>query len=67
MITTRAARAMNLESYGLAAGCRANLVVLNQGDLTNALRFHESPRFVISQGRVVDALRMRELAQAGVG
>jgi cytosine deaminase len=67
MITTRAARAMNLERYGLAAGCRANLVVLNQADLTDALRFHEPPRIVISHGRLVDIGRMRELARAAGG
>jgi len=63
MITTRAARAMNLDAYGLAAGCRANLVVLNQADLTDALRFHEPPRVVISHGQVVDSGRMRDMAQ----
>ena len=62
MITTRAARAMNLQGYGLAAGCRANLVVLNQADLTDVLRFHEPPRVVISHGQVVDMSRMRQLA-----
>jgi len=63
MITTRAARAMNLSGYGLAAGCRANLVVLNQADLTDALRFHEPARIVISHGQVVDSGRMRDMAQ----
>lgn len=63
MITTRGAKAMNLERYGLAAGCRANLLVLNQADLTDALRFHAPPRIVISHGRVVDSGRMRELAR----
>ncbi|HLG79478.1 MAG TPA: amidohydrolase family protein [Bradyrhizobium sp.] len=67
MITTGAARAMNLEGYGLAAGCRANLVVLNQADLTDALRFHEPPRIVVSHGRVVDLGRMRDLAQVAGG
>jgi cytosine deaminase len=62
MITTRAARAMNLQGYGLAVECRANLVILNQADLTDALRFHEPPRIVISQGKVVDSARMREIA-----
>jgi len=64
MITTRAAIAMNLAQYGLEPGCRANLVVLDQPDLAEALRFHEPPRLVISHGRVVDTARMRELAQA---
>ena len=67
MITTRSARAINLESYGLAAGCRANLVVLNQSDLADCLRFHEPPRIVISHGRAVDTAAMRELAQLAAG
>ncbi|WP_456622605.1 amidohydrolase family protein [Bradyrhizobium sp. P5_C12] len=63
MITTRAATAMNLERYGLGLGCAANLVVLDQADVTEALRFHTPPRIVISHGRIVDADRMRTLAQ----
>jgi cytosine deaminase len=67
MITTSGARATNLSSYGVATGCRANLVLLNQADITEALRFHEPPRIVISHGRVVDTCRMRELAQVAAG
>lgn len=62
MITTRAARAMNLRDYGLAVGCGADLLVLDQAGLADALRFHAPPRVVISHGRVVDSRRMRELA-----
>jgi cytosine deaminase len=60
MITTRAARAMNLTGYGLQPGCRANLVVLDHPDLTEALRYHAPPRLVISHGRVVDVERLRD-------
>jgi cytosine deaminase len=67
MITSRAAKAMNLARYGIEAGCDANLVILNQANLVEAFRFHEPPRFVISHGRVIDAAHMRELAQAGRG
>ena len=63
MITTRAAAAINLERYGLGLGCHANLVVLDQTDVTEALRFHAAPRTVISHGRIVDTARMRELAR----
>jgi cytosine deaminase len=63
MITTRAAMAMNLADYGLEAGCAANLVVLDQPSISEALRFHTPPAAVISHGRLVDAERMRELAQ----
>lgn len=67
MITTRAATAINLERYGLGLGCAANLVVLEQADVTEALRFHSPPSIVISHGRVVDTDRMRELAQIAIG
>jgi cytosine deaminase len=67
MITARAATAMNLERYGLGLGCAANLVILDQGDVTEALRFHAPPRIVISHGRIVDTDRMRALAQGATG
>jgi len=65
MITTRAAKAINLKGYGLEAGCAANLVVLDQPSVTEALRFHAPPAAVISHGRLVDLERMRQLAQPG--
>ncbi|HEX9214806.1 MAG TPA: amidohydrolase family protein [Bradyrhizobium sp.] len=67
MITIRAAAAINLERYGLGLGCAANLVILDQDDVTEALRFHTPPRVVISHGRIVDTERMRVLAQISVG
>ena len=63
MITTRAASAMNLSDYGLTAGCKANLIVHDYPDVTEALRFHAPPRHVLSHGRPVDLARMRQLAQ----
>jgi cytosine deaminase len=67
MITTRAAEAMNLRNYGLEVGCAANLVVLDQPSVGEALRFHTQPAAVISHGRLVDAEKMRELARPGRG
>jgi cytosine deaminase len=63
MITTRGAVAMNLQGYGLEVGRPANLVVLDQPSVTEALRFHAAPAAVISHGRLVDLERMRSLAQ----
>jgi cytosine deaminase len=63
MITARSATAINLRGYGLEAGAVANLVVLDQPDVAEALRFHAPPAAVISHGRLVDAERMRELAK----
>ena len=57
-----AARAMNVADFALAVGAAAHLVVLDQRDVVDALRFHAPPRCVISHGRVVDLARMRELA-----
>jgi cytosine deaminase len=54
MITVNAARAMNLQGYGLKVEANANLVVLNQPDVLEALREHSAPRVVISHGKVVN-------------
>jgi cytosine/creatinine deaminase len=67
MITSRAAAAMNLGNHGLEVGCAANLVVLDQQSVAEVLRFHTPPAAVISHGRLVDAKKMRELAQPGHG
>jgi len=62
MITTDAARAMNVAHHGLFEGAPANLVILDQPDVVEALRFHAAPAWVISNGRVVDQARMRTIA-----
>jgi len=62
MITVAPARAMNIADFGLAVGAAAHLVVLDQRDVVDVLRFHAPPRCVISHGRCVDLARMRELA-----
>jgi cytosine deaminase len=61
MITLAAAKAMNIPNFGIAKGQPAHLVVLDQPDVVEALRFHAPPRMVISHGRVVDLPKMREL------
>lgn len=53
MITTYGAQAMNIPNYGLAVGDDANLVILNTNKITEALRFHEKPKYVIAQGKVL--------------
>ena len=65
MVTARPAAALRLPGYGIAAGAPANLVVLDQPDIGEALRFHGRPRAVISHGRLVDLGRMSALASAG--
>ena len=55
MITVDAARAMNVEGFGLAVGNPAHLVVLDAGSVYEALWKHQAPRWVISHGRLVEA------------
>jgi cytosine/creatinine deaminase len=65
MITVDAATAINLPGFRLTEGAVADLVVLNQPDVIEALRFHEPPAHVIKSGVLVDRARMRVLAAVG--
>jgi cytosine deaminase len=64
MITTDAAKAMNVGEFGLAVGKPAHLVVLDAPDVLEALRWHVPPTHVISHGRLLDAAVLRR--QAGL-
>ena len=64
MITVDAAAAINIPRFGLAEGAAANLVVLDQPDVVEALRFHAAPAYVISHGKLVDQAKMRTIASA---
>ena len=63
MITVHAARAMNVEYHELRVGANANLVVLGQANVLEALREHSAPRFVISHGKLVDRSKMEFLSK----
>lgn len=63
MVTVAAAKAMNVPGFGLSVGAHANLVVLGQPDIIEALRFHAPPRQVVSHGQRVDLSRMQALAR----
>jgi cytosine/creatinine deaminase len=65
MITVDAATAINLSGFRLIEGAVANLVVLNQSDVIEALRFHEPPAHVVSHGALVDQTKMCVLAAVG--
>lgn len=52
LVTTLGAQAMGLKNYGLKVGADAELVILKQGTLCEALRFHEAPEVVLKSGRV---------------
>jgi cytosine deaminase len=64
LVTVAGAKAINAADYGLAPGKAANLVVLGQADVTDALRFHAAPAHVISHGRLIDQAAMLAKAQA---
>ena len=53
LITTNAARAIGIEDYGLAEGCRADLVVLDARDSAQAITEQAEKLYVIKNGRVV--------------
>jgi cytosine/creatinine deaminase len=57
MVTCRAAQAMGLPAAGLNPGAPADLVVLNQSSVLEALRYHEAPRAVIHQGRLIHEMK----------
>jgi cytosine deaminase len=53
MITGNPSAAMGLGGGGVAEGCAADLVVLQEDNLLDAFRNHEAPAFVIRRGKVV--------------
>ncbi len=52
-VTTNAARMMNLDGYGLAVGCNADLVVLQAADPIEAIRLRARRLVVIRRGKVI--------------
>ncbi|WP_322884399.1 amidohydrolase family protein (plasmid) [Sinorhizobium medicae] len=66
-ITVNSAKTMGLEGYGLDVGCKADLIVLQAADVTEALRLKPNRLFVIKAGKVVarTAPRFGELFLAG--
>jgi cytosine deaminase len=61
MVTTRAAQCIGLKDYGLQVGKTAHLVVLQQPNVLEALRYHEAPLAVISHGKLVDQKKVAEI------
>jgi cytosine/creatinine deaminase len=62
MVTVDAARCIGLKDFQIKVGAPANLVVLSQPDVLEALRFHEAPRYTISHGKLVDPEKYRAIA-----
>jgi cytosine deaminase len=54
MVTTRAAESIGLKNFALKAGAPANLVILDEPNVLEALRNHAPPAHVISHGKLID-------------
>ena len=65
MITVNAARAMNVHDHTLKVGAAANLLVLNEPNILEALREHTAPLYGISHGKLIDRARMETLSRTG--
>ena len=62
MVTTRAAECIGLKDFSVKVGAPANLVILTQPSVLEALRYHEAPAYVISHGKLIDQKKMKEIA-----
>jgi len=54
MVTIDAGKAIGLKNHRLEEGNDANLVILNEDNVLEALRYHREPKFVISSGKLID-------------
>jgi cytosine deaminase len=52
-VTENSAKIMNLEGYGVAPGCNADLVVLQAADTIEAIRLRPNRLFVLRRGKVL--------------
>jgi cytosine deaminase len=64
MITIKAAQAIGLHDFRLEVGVPANLVVLNEPNVLEALRNHEPPAYVIRHGKLVDQEEVEKIGQS---
>jgi cytosine deaminase len=61
-VTTRAARILHLDGYGLEVGCRADLVVLQAADPFEAIRLRATRLLVLRAGKVIASSPERRAA-----
>jgi len=52
-VTVNGARTLGLKGYGLEPGCHADLVILQAGDVHEALRLKPARLYVIRRGRII--------------
>ncbi len=62
MVTLNAAKAMNIKNHQLKVGAPANLVVLNQPNVLEALREHSIPQVVITHGKIINQEQMKSIS-----
>jgi cytosine/creatinine deaminase len=62
MVTVNAARCIGLKDFRIVVGAPANLVVLHQPNVIEALRFHEAPAYTISHGNLIDTEKYQPIA-----
>jgi len=63
MVTTKAAQCIGLHDFELQVGAQANIVVLDEPNVLEALRNHEAPAYVISHGKLVDQQKMKTIVK----
>lgn len=63
MVTVLPARAIGLTDHRLQVGAPANLVVLDQPNISEALRYHQAPAYTISHGKLVDLARVQKVME----
>lgn len=52
-VTVNGAKAMGIEGYGLAPGCRADMAVLQANDVHEAIRLRPARLYVIRDGKLI--------------
>jgi cytosine/creatinine deaminase len=67
MVTTTPARAIGLSDYGLAVGCKANILVLDAPNWFEAIKNQSEKSLVILAGRVVARNRRQNELMLGDG
>jgi len=62
MATVIPTKRMRINHPGIIPGAPADLIVLDAPSILEALREHAAPKYVISQGKLLDSRRMQDLA-----
>lgn len=65
LITKNPARAMNIKNHQIKVDAPANLVVLKAPNVIEALREHAAPDYVISNGKLIDKIKLQTISASG--